>query len=374
MSQKIGLNLPYNGTSLGNLGILISKVLYEREKNGNDLDISIFPIGGIDLSGWKEDKEFNAWIQSKVIKGMESWDRAVPTFKLWHLQSSLEGFSNRPCLLSFVETDRPTKAELNICRNNKVCFSSQYTIDTFKLYGIESYYLPLAFDDYNFKRIDKQYHADKSRIVFNTVGKGENRKGHKKIIQAWIKKYGNNSKYVLQCSIYNDFLVQNTPQGIVDYNNNFIASIVGNNKPYNVSFFPKIKENTVYNDLLNSAQICIAMSHSEAWGLPEFHACSMGRHIIALDGHGYKGWITPENAVLVKPTGKIDSADGVFFHPSQPFNQGSFLDWDETAFLDACDVAIKRVEQNPLNVEGLKLQENFNKDKFVDNILKYTLE
>ena len=64
--------------------------------------------------------------------------------------------------------------------------------------------IPLAFDNYNFKRIEKYF--DDDRITFNLCGKFEHRKRHEKIIKAWVSKYGNNPKYNLQCAIYNPFM------------------------------------------------------------------------------------------------------------------------------------------------------------------------
>jgi len=371
--QKIGFHLPLNQVSFGQLSTLILRVLYERQKEGKlDIDISLFPIGGVDLSAQKEDKEFVAWVNGKIINGMESWDKKTPIFKLWHLNGSLESYSNKQTLLSFYELDRPTKVELNIARNNNLCFTSQYSCDVFKTFGIDCKYIPPVFDSYNFSRLEKKFHID-DRIVFNLCGKLEKRKHHKDVIQAWIKKYGGNSKYVLQCAIYNPFLIQQSPQGIQDLNNHFVGQIVGNNKPFNVTFYPQMKENVVYNEFLNSANIIIGMSGGEGIGLPELQSVAIGKHAIIMNAHGYKGWATNENSVLVNPSGKEDAADGMFFHPNQPFNQGNIFTFDENEFLTACDLAIKRVESNPVNTEGLKLQEQFNKDKFVDNILNSLL-
>jgi len=372
--QKIGFHLPINSVSFGQISTLILRTLYERDKESKlDLDICLFPIGQPDLSSQKEDKEFAAWIQQKLIKGVESWDRNTPLFKLWHLNGSLESFSNKQTLLSFYELDRPTKVEVNVARNTKLCFTSEYTCDVFKTFGVDCKYIPAAFDSYNFSRLDKKFHVD-NRIVFNLTGKLEKRKGHKQIIQAWIKKFGNDPKYVLQCAIYNPFLIQQTPQGPQDLNNHFIGQIVGNNKPFNVVFYPQMAQNNVYNEFLNSASIIIGMSGGEGWGLPEFQSIAIGKHGVILNAHSYKSWATNDNAVLVNPNGKEDSADGHFFRQGDVWNQGSIFTWNDEEFIVGCESAIKRVQSNPINTEGLKLQEQFNKDKFVDSILKYTLE
>jgi hypothetical protein len=367
--MKLGLHLPINSVSFGQVSSVLLKTLFEREKAGTtDIDWYLFPIGGVDLSSQTEDKDFQIWLQQKVNKAFESFSRETPLFKLWHLNGSLESYSNKQVLFTFYELDRPTKIELNIAKNNTTYFSSQYSCDVFENYGVKTKFLPLAFDSYNFKQLNKKFHED-DRIVFNICGKFEKRKHHAKMIQAWIKKFGNSPRFSLQCAIYNQFLQQQTPQGIIDHNNRVIGEILGGNKPFNVNFYPAMKENVVYNEFLNSADIILGMSGGEGWGLPEFHSVALGKHAVILNAHGYKGWATEENATLVNPSGKIDAADGVFFQSGGPYNQGNLFDWDEDAFLTACELAIKKVETNRLNSKGLELQKTFNKEVFADGVI-----
>ncbi len=281
--QNLGLELPLNTTSLGSVSIGLLRNLWEREKE-LDLEIYLFPIGPVDISAQNLSQDFQTWINSKIARAQESWNRNIPLFKLWHLNGSLQSFSNKQTLLTFFELDKPTKFEVNISKNNNLCLSSKFSQDTFKVYGVNSNYLPLFFDSYNFKKEDKRFHTD-DRIIFNLCGKFEHRKHHKKIIQTWIKKYGGNRNYVLQCAIYNPFLVQQTPQGIQDHNNRFFNEAVNGEKPFNVTFYPFMKENSVYNQFLNSGNIIIGMSGGESWGLPEFHSIALGKHSVMLNAH-----------------------------------------------------------------------------------------
>ena len=104
--------------------------------------------------------------------------------------------------------------------------------------------------------------------------------------------------------------------------------------------------------------------------MPEFHSVAMGKHSIIMDATGYKEWATEENSVLVTPSGKISSVDGVFFNEGADYNQGRIYDFDEDAFINACEKAIERVQSNPENKEGLKLQEKFTYEKTTDKILE----
>jgi hypothetical protein len=136
-----------------------------------------------------------------------------------------------------------------------------------------------------------------------------------------------------------------------------------------VVFYPHMKENVLYNDFINSAQIIIGMSGGEGWGLPEFHSVALGKHAVILNAHGYKSWATPETVTFVNPSQKIDSADGVFFRQGDAFNQGSLFDWNEDDFIAGCEAAIKKVQTDPINSEGIKLQQEYTKEKFLDNVI-----
>ena len=130
-----------------------------------------------------------------------------------------------------------------------------------------------------------------------------------------------------------------------------------------------MRENSVYNEFLNSGHIIIGMSGGEGWGLPEFHSTAIGKHAVLLNAHAYKSWATPEAVTFVNPNGKIDAIDGAFFRQGDAFNQGSIFDWREDEFVAGCEQAIKKVESSPTNTEGLKLQQEYTKDKFLDNVI-----
>ena len=365
--MKLALHIPINSVSLGQFSTLVLRTLFDREKAGkSDLDLYIIPIGQPDLSSQNLPQEFALWVQSKILKTLESYTRDIPVFKIWHLNQSLESYGHKQTLFSFYELDSPTKVELNIAKNNtNLLFSSSYSCDVFKMFGVETKHLPLPFDSYNFKRVDKKFHND-DRIVFNLCGKLEKRKHHAKVIQAWIKAFGNNPQFFLQCAIYNPFL---SPE----QNQQAVGQIIGGEKPFNVGFYPTFKENSVYNEFLNSADIILGMSGGEGWGLPEFQSVAVGKHAVILNAHAYRDWATNENSVLVNPSGKIDSVDNVFFRKGEIFNQGNIFDWNDNDFINGCKIAIERVQKNRLNENGLLLQQKFNKEEFVDNIIKLSL-
>jgi hypothetical protein len=367
--KKFAAHLPINNVSFGQTATLFLRTYLDNIQEYsqiNDLS-SLFLIGQPDLSSQSAEfsKEVGPVIESLAAQGMENHRKAdVPCFKLWHLNGSLESFSDKTTLLTFYELDAPTKAEINIAKNNRVAFSSKYTQEVFSSYGVDSLYLPLAFDDYNFGNSKKEY-TDDGRITFTVCGKFEKRKNHAKMIQAWIKKYGNNPKYFLQCAIYNGFLPNHEQQ-----NQAITHHLTGGQKYFNVNFYGHMLQNTVYNDFLNSTNIMLGMSGGEGWGLPEFTSTALGNHSVILNAHGYKDWATEETSVLVNPSGKQEAYDNFFFQKGAPFNQGNIFDFDEEEFISGCEEAIKRFEANPVNEAGLKLQKQFSKERLVKTVLE----
>ena len=201
----------------------------------------------------------------------------------------------------------------------------------------------------------------KGKIVFNLTGKLEKRKHHKDVIQAWLKKYGNNKDYVLQCAIANPFMTEADFKGRLN-------QIMEEKSYFNINFLGIMQKNVLYNDFLNSGNIILGMSGAEGWGLPEFQSVALGKHSVILNASAYKEWATDENSVLVEPNGKEDSADGIFFKKGSPYNQGQIFTFDEDAFLDGCEKAIDRYKASPENTSGLELQEKFTYKKTVDAI------
>ena len=367
--MKLALHLPINQVSFGQTSTLLLRTLFDMDQAGKlPVDLCVFPIGPVDLSCQVVSQEFVNWLQAKLNKAFESHSKDTPVFKLWHLNSSLESYSCKQTLFTFYELDNPTKIELNIARNSKLCLASKYALDVFKMFGVNGYHLPLAFDSYNFKVIDKKYHTD-DRIVFNMCGKLERRKHHAKMLQSWIKKYGNNRKYALQCATYNIFLGPN-PQECDKNNNELIRQIIGNDKPFNVSFLPFMRENVVYNDFLNSGDIVLGMSMGEGWDLPCFQSVALGKHAVLLKAHAYKTWATEDMVTFVQPNGKIPIYDNMFFKQGEPYNQGNGFDWSEEEFIDGCEIAIKKVQQDKINHVGLKLQDSYTKENFANNVLQ----
>tara|TARA_B100000959_G_scaffold135586_1_gene142446 strand:- start:1303 stop:2394 length:1092 start_codon:yes stop_codon:yes gene_type:complete len=357
--RDFSLHLPINSVSFGQVSVALLREIHAR-----GLQPCIFPISDqYDLSAQDDlSDDFQKWLTSCLSKRHEQHSRKNPIFKLWHLNGSLESFSEKQILFSFHELDEITSTEKNIANNNKLIVSSSFSKEVFESNGVNDVTnIPLGFDSHNFKVKEQPYL--KNKIVFNLCGKLEKRKNHKQVIQAWVKKYGNNKDYVLQGAIANPFLKQE------DFSR-LLNEILDGKSYFNVNFLGSMQKNSLYNDYLNSANIIIGMSGGEGWGLPEFQSVALGKHSVILNATGYKNWATEDNSVLVEPNGKRDVYDGIFFHKGSSFNQGNTFTFDDDEFIDGCEKAIEKYKSNPLNEDGVYLQDLFSYKKTVDSILK----
>lgn len=357
--MNFACNLPVNKVSFGQCSI---NILLEFYKLG--LQPSIFPIGPVDYSGFHTlPDEFKAWLEANINKANKSYRRSTPVFKLWHLQESLQSYGEKQVLLTFHECDEITPIEDNIIKNNnRVLVTSKYTKGIFESLGASNIdAVPLGFDSTSFRILDKKFHPA-SIVQFGLVGKLEFRKKHLEVLKAWTKKYGNNREYVLNCAVFNPFIKPEDQERI-------IFQALDGKRYWNVNFNPFMDRNDAYNDFLNSNDVVIGMSSGEGWGLPEFQSVALGKHAVILNATGYKEWATPENAVLVNPSGKAPMADGLFFHKGHDYNQGSGFTWTEEDFGTALETAVQRVKSSKVNTEGLKLQE-WTWDKTADSILR----
>lgn len=354
----INLNAPLNNLSFGNVSF---GILYALFKKG--VKVHFFP-NQFDLSAFdKIPEDFKNWLTESAQSALKDYDRNNPSLKLWHIQSSEQSIGD--CnLFTFHETDTVTDIEKNILKNQKNVFvSNEFTKEVFERAGLTNvHYIPLGFDSLHFKKIEKRLVPD-DVISFGLFGKFEvTRKNTQEILQLWVKKYGNNPKYMLQVAVTNPFFDKQRNHAV-------IQQALQGKSYHNLNFLPYVQKLSEYNQILNSVDIVLALSRSEGWGLPEFSATALGKHAITHDRAGYKSWANSDNSVLIESTGKIPVFDGVFFNPG-PFNQGNFFSYDLDSIEKGLDEVEKRYLANPVNEAGLKLQTEFTWDKTVEKILE----
>lgn len=358
--NKFALNLVFNSLSFGQVSTAIAREIYRQ-----GLAPCIFPIGGnVDISCQKLDQDFNAWLQAGINKAPKQHSRSNTSIRLWHINGLMESMSKEQVAVPFLETDTCSETEANILNQQKTVFvTSNFTRQVMEDAGVKNVkYLELGFDKDNFYDTKKTY-LNPDITVFSLAGKLEAcRKGHEKIIKAWVKKYGNNRGYMLHAAIYNHFLKPEDNQAILN-------QIFEGKRYWNVNLLPYMQTNSEYNDFINSTGIMIGMSRGEGRDLPVFHAVGLGRHVVGLRAHAYLDYLNDGNATLVEPKSKIRAIDNIFFQDNPNWNTGNFYDWEEDDFLSACDVAVAKYQKNKINTAGLELQ-NRSYTQTVETLLK----
>lgn len=353
--MKLIFNAPVNSLSFGNVSFNLLREMFKR-----NMDVSFFPIGNdVNFKAFNVSQEFSKWFSSCFSNRMKSIKKDIPSLKLWHINGSESKLSDDQYLLTFYELNKPTEEEINFINLQKhAFFSSNFSKTVFSLWCKNVSNVPLGFDE-DFRIINTK--KDKDIIYFGLVGKWEHRKATEKIIKLWAKKYGGNRKYQLVCCVTNPFY---KPEQM----NQVIGRALEGKKYFNINFLPYLETNTQVNELYNAIDIDLSgLSCAEGWGLPSFNMTALGKWSVVLNATGHKDWATKENSILIESDGQTPAYDGIFFHPNQPFNQGSINTWHEDDVLNAIEIALKKAKTP--NLEGIKLQTDFTYSKMLDMIL-----
>ena len=361
MSQKLIVSAPINSLSLGNFSYNILKELFNRK-----IQVIFFPRQ-VDLASYNVSPEFKVWLESSINNRFLKFSKDIPSLNIWHLGGSEMKYSDKQYTFSFHETDSPQPTEINIVNQQEhTFFSSKWTVENFERYGSERVsFIPLGFDtEYN--KIDKKFNPDDVTHWLIGPYKFEKRKLTQKLIELWIKKYGGNKNHKLTLAVTNPFLRKE--QAGFD-TKDILNSIWKGVKPSNVNVLDYIPTNAAVNQLMNAVDINLSgISASEGWNLPAFNSACLGKQVVITNVTAHKDWATPENSILIEPSGIEPVYDGIFFHPNQPFNQGNYFSFKDEAIIEA----FEKVEKigKTVNTEGLKLRDTFTYKNTVDKILE----
>lgn len=357
--MKIIFEAPVNQVSFGNVSYNFLKEFYKMSQTDSSFKFSYFPISNPDFGAFdKASSDFSKWFKSLVDNRFKNLSKDAITLKLWHINGAEKRISPRQALFSFYELNQPTETEKALVRlQDATIFSSSYAKNSFAEEGLKVENVPLGFD-LDFFKTDKVYLQDK--IHFVIMGKFERRKHTDKIIKLWAKKYGNNPKYQLSCSIVNPFLDKEILKKLL-FGYKALA--------WNINILPYVSTNSEVNDILNSADIDLSgLSGAEGWGLPAFNATCLGKWSVVLNATSHTDWATSENSILVQPSGLIEAYDGTFFKKGQEFNQGEIYDFNEEEALSAIEKAVTLAENKTINSAGIQLGQTFTYEKTVASI------
>ena len=358
--MKIIFEAPLNQLSFGNVSYNILREFYKLSQENGSFKISYFPIGEPDLSAFnKGDADFHKWIKSSVENRYSNLGKDNLNLKLWHINGAEKRLTRNQVLFSFYELDEPTAVEKSIVNlQDATIFSSSYAKKSFELNDCKNVFnVPLGFDQ-DFVKTNRKYLEGK--IHFLLMGKFEKRKHTDKIIKLWAKKFGNDPKYQLSCCILNPFLDKDLMKKLLVGYKSLAA---------NINILPYVSTNSEVNDILNSVDVDLSgLSGSEGWGLPAFNATCLGKWSVVLNATSHLDWATQENSILVNPSGKIESYDGIFFKKGAEFNQGSIYDFNEDEAVQAFEKAAALAENKTVNSAGIELGRTFTYEKTVASI------
>lgn len=349
--MRINLEVPYNSLSFGHCAVGISRCLIDQ-----GVEFDAFPVGGtVDFGVYdKLPDNYKNYIVSSAQSAIGKYNKNNISLKLWHLSGSHSRIGHKQILLSYHELDSLTPWEINVANQQEaIILTSEFSKQVFINSGVTTpiYVVHYGYDNLHYKRLDKEFYSDKS-IVFSIFGKMEFRKKQERVIKLWCKKYGNNPLYRLHIHCFNPFLKD-------QMNNIYARCFEGRPAPFNVKLYDFQPLDSLMNECYNVCGIVLDLSGGESISLPSLCCTALGKHNVVLNSHALKEWANPENSTLVQPNGKEPCIDGIFFHPNSPYNCGNIYTWSDEDLLKAFDSAIERYKQNPRNVEGEKLQEEY---------------
>jgi hypothetical protein len=351
---------PINNLSFGNVAINLLRELYNAKAK-----VSLFNNGDMSLEAFDSlDEDFKNWINNSINYRYHNLDKETPTLRLWHLNGGERRISPKQYLLTFYELDEPTFVEKKITdMQEKVFMSNPTAIEAFTKIGCNNVaFVPMGFDP-DFKVFESTSKIVEGKTHFILMGKFEKRKHTKEIIQAWIKKYGNNNKYLLSCCVVNPFIKH-------EQMNALLSDVLDGKHYSNVNFLPHLKTNSEVNHLLNSGDIDLTgLSGAEGWNLPSFNATALGKWALVYNHSAHTAWATKNNSLLLEPEEKEKAADGLFFAESGDFNIGNICGFNEDKVIAAMEQAESKV--GIVNTEGLKLQEKFTYKNTLNKILEH---
>jgi hypothetical protein len=352
------VDLPLNNLSFGNVSYNVLRELYRKK-----IKICLFTKSEMELSAFdKIDKEFEKWIKNSFEYRYHNLNKDFPTLNLWHINGAEKRISKKQHLLSFYELDSPTYVEKQIVdMQDSVFLSNPEAVKIFNEMGCDNVkFVPMGFDE-DFHIFENNKKIVEGKTHFTLMGKFEKRKHTKEIVQAWIKKYGNNNKYLLSCCVVNPFIKHQQMNAL-------LSDILDGKHYSNVNFLPHLKTNSEVNHLLNSSDIDLTgLSGAEGWNLPSFNTTALGKWSIVYNHTAHTAWATESNSILLQPEEKEKAADGLFFADSGNFNIGNIRGFNQDRVIAAMEQAETKV--GTVNEEGIKLQKDFPYSKTVDQIL-----
>ena len=316
---------PFNRTGYGVATCGYAYGLIKAAKNSN-VTVSFIPIGQIE----KNDPEINRPEYQQLVNCMAvppKWEE--PTVCFWHLSHLshyLKSATGLKIGMTTFETDKLLESEVEGAKSAHkmivACKSNKQVLDN---YGIKSEVIPhgIGFDtipnpvprenciprweaEIGIKLTDYK--------VLSTVGKFEDRKGFKEMIEALFLS---NLKYLLIAFWYNPFMEHGYPVKYLVENNwepVFTKTGLKAYKKNNVTvlMMPTLSTREQVYNVVKWSDAYICCSKAEGWNLPLFDVLSLGMPCLTTTNTAMADYTT--NSVVDLSTKQMEDAnDGQFF-------------------------------------------------------------
>ena len=347
---------PFNRTGYGIATCGYAYGLIKAAKNSN-ITVSFLPIGQID----KNDPEINRPEYQSIVNCMAVqpiWEE--PTICFWHLSHLSHYLGQAKGLklaISTFETDKLLEPELQGARaTHKMIVACNANKSVLASHGIDSKVIPhgLGFDsvptpmqqEYCLAKWESELGLQlKGYRVLSTVGKFEDRKGFKEMIEALFLS---NQKYLLIGFLFNPFMEHGYPVKYIIENNWEPVVTSSGLKAYKknnviLCMMPSLPTREQVYNVVRSSHAYISCSKAEGWNLPLFDALSLGLPCISTTNTAMADYALGN--VVDLSSGELEDAnDGQFFLG----NRGRWEKLDVKSMSKKIEEAVTKVDLTEL--------------------------
>jgi len=319
-----------NRTSFGIVSFYMLKYFAKHGVN-----VSFFPIGQVDVSAYADN---DLSFLKEQIERSKFYDKAAPCLRIFHQFSLAEMIGNgKKVAYSFFELDRLKDNEVHhincldkffVASNwaKEVCLKSGVNVPIDILYpGIEEVIYPEV------KRSD-------GKIKFLVCGKFEVRKLHDAIISAFSDAFDLFDNVQLDLLTYNPFNSK-------EENEKWFGLIKGSKLAHKVNILNPIQLHSDVLKMYRNYDVFVGLSRAEGFMLPLAEAMKAGCLCIASNNTAMGDYISKDNCVFIKSSGKDKAVDGKWF-----FGDGSWDKFDYNDVVNSFVEAKHMVENNSTSV------------------------
>lgn len=143
-------------------------------------------------------------------------------------------------------------------------------------------------------------------LKFSHIGKAENRKATKQIVEAFTDVFGNDKNVQLVMYISNPFVSEFE-----------LRREYGTSKAQNVTYvWTPIDDPKYVAQMINSSDVMVFAPKAEGWGLPILESLACGKITISTCVTGHSQYVTKSNCIVVETKGMEPMKDPFFPFPA----------------------------------------------------------